>query len=304
MTRGSRVSLPEFIERFRDEPRLRQRLGALAGVSVFFAAGLTVAGFGQVVLVAVGVAVLAGVLALMPLSVPRDVLRRVLRAARSDRTRQRLSTLVTSAVTSAKSLSTGAARRTWAIASTAVAQKQLSPKIRQTQSVATAIPPPSAGELYGWPYAGSDEVTLAPSQAEPPLDEERRRAVELNTHGTDLRRAGSPAAAAALHLEALEIFESLNDGRAQAPTLNSLALALAANGETDAAVERFEQSLSILRQRPDDPGQGEVIANLGFILLRQGDDRHARELLTEALERLPPESRAAHKVETELRRAS
>lgn len=167
-------------------------------------------------------------------------------------------------------------------------------KVRGAQAVAGAIPPPTAEELHGWPYAGSDER----------VDEERRRASELNAHGTDLRRAGRPAEAAELHLEALEILQSLDDGQAQAPTLNSLALALAASGETEAAVERFEQSLSILRERPGDPRQGEVAANLGFALLRQGDEQHARELLGEALEKLPPESQAAHKVEAALRRAS
>jgi tetratricopeptide (TPR) repeat protein len=153
--------------------------------------------------------------------------------------------------------------------------------------------PPTAGELYGWPYAGSDDVAPAARDDGATVDDERRRAVECNARGAELRRGGSPAAAVALHLEALEIFRSLDDRRAEAPTLNSLALALAASGETDAAVKRFEQSLSILRERPDDPERGKVIANLAFTLLREGADERARELLTEALDVLPPESRAA-----------
>ena len=127
----------------------------------------------------------------------------------------------------------------------------------------------------------------------------------MNARGAQLRRAGSAAPAVALHFEALEIFQALDDRHAQAPTLNSLALALAASGDTDAAVERFEQSLQILREREDDdPEQGKVIANLGFTLLKQGADDRGRELLNEALEKLPPESPAAHQVEAQLRRAS
>jgi tetratricopeptide (TPR) repeat protein len=159
-------------------------------------------------------------------------------------------------------------------------------------------------ETYGWPYAGSDPLVASPPRPEPRVHDERRRALELNARGAQLRRAGSAEPAVALHLEALEIFEALDDRHAQAPTLNSLALALAASGDTDAAVARFEESLQILREREDDPEQGKVIANLGFTLLKQGADDRGRELLSEALEKLPPESPAAHKVEAQLRRAS
>jgi tetratricopeptide (TPR) repeat protein len=172
------------------------------------------------------------------------------------------------------------------------------------------VPDVPSSETYGWPYAGSEPLVESPARAEPRTHDERRRALELNARGAQLRRAGSTEPAVALHLEALEIFQALEDRHAQAPTLNSLALALAASGDTDAAVERFEQSLQILRERDDDPEQGidpeegKVIANLGFTLLKQGADDRGRELLSEALEKLPPESPAAHKVEAQLRRAS
>jgi tetratricopeptide (TPR) repeat protein len=304
MMRNRRFSLRDFPRALPGGAALRQRVAALAGVSVFFAAVLIAVGLGQVVLVVVGLAALAGVLALIAWSVPRHDLQRILRAARSEQARQRLATLATRTVTTARRRSTHAVRRTRTIASTAAARAQRARTIRETQAVAQAVPPPTPEELYGWPSAGSDEVAAAPLRAKPRVDEERRRALELNARGAQLRRAGSPAPAAALHLEALEIFRSLNDWYGQAPTLNSLALALAATGETDAAVERFEQSLLILRERPDDPEQGKVIANLGFTLLRQGADDRGRELLSEALEKLPPESPAAHKVEAQLRRTS
>jgi tetratricopeptide (TPR) repeat protein len=293
----------EFIERFREDSRLRQRAAALVGASLFFAGALYAAGLGQVVLIMVGLAVPTAVIALVVWFVPRDEWQRVRRPVRTEQVQQRLSTFLARAVTSAGK-NTLTVLRAWANATTAAARARHVSIARQTQRVAMPISPPTADELYGWPYAGPDETALAPRSAGSRLDETRRRAVELNTHARDLRRAGKPAAAVALHLEALEIFRSLDDTPAQAPTLNSLALALEANGETDAAVERFEQSLSILRERPDDPGQGEVIANLGFTLLRHGDDEHARELLGEALEKLPPESRAARKVEAQLRHAS
>ncbi len=290
LTGDPRFSLRVFLERFEAEPRLRQRVAAISGVSVFFAAVLVAVGLGQVLLALVGLAALAGVLALIAWCVPRHGLRRILRVSHT--------------LTTVRTQGTQAARRARAIASTATARAQPGRTIRETRAVTQAVAPPSADELYGWPYAGSDNVAAAPLRAKPKLDEERRRALELNARGTQLRRAGSPAPAAALHLEALEIFRSLDDRHGQAPTLNSLALALAATGETDAAVERFEQSLLILRTLPEGPEQGKVIANLGFTLLRQGADERGRELLSEALEQLPPESPAAHKVKAQLRRAS
>ncbi|HEY0414814.1 MAG TPA: tetratricopeptide repeat protein [Gaiellaceae bacterium] len=246
MLSNHHLSLRELLERGQAEPQLRQRVAALAGVSVFFAGALVAAGLAQVVIVVAGSAALAGVVALTAARLPRRSL------------------------TSLRGVTTA-----W--------------------RAARPLPaPPTAGELYGWPYAGSDDVAPAARDDGATVDDEWRRGVECNARGAELRRGGSPAAAVALHLEALEIFRSLNDRRAEAPTLNSLALALAASGETDAAVARFEQSLSILRERPDDPERGKVIANLAFTLLREGADERARELLTEALDVLPPESRAAH----------
>jgi tetratricopeptide (TPR) repeat protein len=304
MRRARHLSVVELVDRLQADARLRQRAAALAGAFVFFAAALTAVGLGQVVLMVVGVAALAGLLLWAARHVSQDRLQQALRAARSEQARQPAAILLGGALTSAGTQSMSVVRRSWAIASTAVARMKRRWSRRETQAVGGGVLPPAADELYGWPYAGSNDVALPPRPVETSDEEERRRAFELNARGTHLRRAGTPAAAAALHLEALEILRSLDDRRAQALSLNSLALALAATGETDAAVERFEQSLSILRERPDDPGQGEVIANLGFTLLRHGGDERARELLGEALEKLPPESRAAHKVEAQLRRAS
>jgi tetratricopeptide (TPR) repeat protein len=179
----------------------------------------------------------------------------------------------------------------------------------------TAVPTRLA-EWRGWPYAGSrDELPGVPnvpveqSPANRSSEEPRRRALELNARGVQLRRAGDIAAAIDQHDEAIDILRRIGDRRAQAPALNGLALALVAAGETDAAVERFEESLEILRDLDDrdlhDRGEeARVTANLGFTLLKQGADERARELLAQALEQLPPESPAAHQVEAQLRRAS
>jgi tetratricopeptide (TPR) repeat protein len=125
--------------------------------------------------------------------------------------------------------------------------------------------PDRADDWRGWPYAGSWEANARPVlQVEHGVDEPRRRARELN----------------------------------------SLALALVAEGATDAAVERFEESLEILRELEDEGDEARVIANLGFALLKQGADERACVLLAQALEKLPPESPAAQRVEAQLRRAS
>jgi tetratricopeptide (TPR) repeat protein len=248
------------------------------------------------------VAAIGGVVVLMRSHVPREAF--LLRGSSAERTRRRLAKLLPWSVRSTMSSGMYVIGRARALASSAAAFAQRPPWTRLTQSVARTVLLPTLDELHGWPYAGAEELGLGANRADSGVGEDRRRARDLNARGSHLRRAGSPTAAASLHLEALEIFRSLNDQSAQALTLNSLALALAASGETEAAVERFEQSLLILRERPEDRGQAEVIANLGFTLLRQGGDRRARELLSEALEKLPPDSRAAHKVEAQLRRAS
>jgi tetratricopeptide (TPR) repeat protein len=302
MSTGRRFSLNDVIARMQEEPRLRQRAAALGGVSAFFAGGLIAVGLGQVVLVLIAVAVIGGGLALVAWRVPHNA--SLLRGVTSAETRRRVATLLAWSMRSARHASINAGERAAASGAVVAAWVRRQSRSRATQPVARATSLATGGELYGWPYAGSAEIAPGPSSSESRGAEERERALDLNARGSHLRRAGSPTAASSLHLEALQIFRSLNDRGAQALTLNSLALALAASGEIEAAVERFEQSLSILRERPENPEEAQVIANLGFTLLRQGGDDRARELLSEALEKLPPDSRAAHKVEAQLRRAS
>ncbi len=306
MGQPGHFSARQLLERCTADKRMRQRAGALAGVCFVFVGVLVAVGLGRLLLTVAGVALVAGVVALVARSIHRRQPARFLHGAHTGAVTARLAKGRTQARPIANDARAFAARSGRSLAE---ATASLWNRARALRQPATAQPRVTAdapsSETYGWPYAGSEPLVESPARAEPRVHDERRRALELNARGAQLRRAGSAEPAVALHLEALEIFQALDDRHAQAPTLNSLALALAASGDTDAAVERFEESLRILREREDDePEQGKVIANLGFTLLKQGADDRGRELLSEALEKLPPESPAAHQVEAQLRRAS
>jgi tetratricopeptide (TPR) repeat protein len=132
----------------------------------------------------------------------------------------------------------------------------------------------------------------------------RRRALQLNARGTQLRREGNPDQAAAQHRVALAIVRDLGDQQAEAMTLNNLALALAQDGAEEAALIHLEEALNVLRELGDEEHEGQVIANLGFVHGRQGHQEEAVHLLHEALDKLPPESLAYRQVEEQLLRAS
>lgn len=132
----------------------------------------------------------------------------------------------------------------------------------------------------------------------------RRRAIQLNERGAQLRRRGNPAHAAEQHRVALEIVRDLGDEQAEALTLNSLALALAQGGDEDEAVQHLEQARHVLHELGDDEHEGQVIANLGLVYRRQGESEQATVLFQEALDRLPPGSVAYRHVMEELLHAS
>jgi tetratricopeptide (TPR) repeat protein len=140
---------------------------------------------------------------------------------------------------------------------------------------------------------------------EPVKVDEHRRARQLNQLGAQLRRSGDYDQAAEQHRAALEIVRELGDRRVEALTLNNLALALVhTRGGVPEAVEHFEQALVLLGELGDEEREGQVIANLAFVRRRQGRDEDADNLLTAALDKLPPESSAYRQVEDQLRRAS
>jgi tetratricopeptide (TPR) repeat protein len=145
-------------------------------------------------------------------------------------------------------------------------------------------------------------LEVRPRQPEPV--DRRGQAVGLNERGAQLRREGEYEQAAEQHRAALEIARELGDRRMEALTLNNLALAVVHTGGVTTAVEYFDEALVLLRDLGDEEHEGQVIANLGFIRHRQGRDEDAASLLSEALEKLPPESPAYRHVEKQLRRAS
>jgi hypothetical protein len=132
----------------------------------------------------------------------------------------------------------------------------------------------------------------------------RRQALRFNERGAQLRREGHPERAAEQHRVALGIVREVGDRHAEALTLNNLALALAQGGADASAVQHFEQALSILQELGDVEHEAQVIANLGVVRSRQGRSEEAVSLLSAALDKLPPESRAYRQVEAQLQRAS
>ena len=146
---------------------------------------------------------------------------------------------------------------------------------------------------------------VAVPKSKPAEVDEHRRARQLNQLGAQLRRDGEYDQAAEQHRAALAIVRELGDPRVEALTLNNLALALVhTRGGVPAAVEHFEQALVLLGELGDEEREGQVIANLAFVRRRQGRDEDADNLLTAALDKLPPESSAYRQVEEQLRRAS
>jgi tetratricopeptide (TPR) repeat protein len=146
---------------------------------------------------------------------------------------------------------------------------------------------------------------VAVPKKKPPEVDEHRRARQLNQLGAQLRRSGDYDQAAEQHRAALEIVRELGDRRVEALTLNNLALALVhTRGGVPAAVGHFEQALVLLGELGDEEREGQVIANLAFVRRRQGRDEDADNLLSAALDKLPPESSAYRQVEDQLRRAS
>jgi|Tabmets5t2r1_1033131.scaffolds.fasta_scaffold04403_4 hypothetical protein len=131
-----------------------------------------------------------------------------------------------------------------------------------------------------------------------------RQALRFNERGAQLRRDGDPERAAEQHRVALGIVREVGDRHAEALTLNNLALALAQGGADGPAVQHFEEALTILQELGDVEHEAQVIANLGVVRSRQGRSEEAVSLLSAALDKLPPESRAYRQVEAQLQRAS
>jgi tetratricopeptide (TPR) repeat protein len=185
------------------------------------------------------------------------------------------------------------------------------PRLQQhLQRFASAVSQRAGTFLAGGRRKGATAVARVTARAsevrqkKPAAADSQRQAHRLNELGAQLRREGNHEQAAEQHQAALAIVREVGDRRAEALTLNNLALALVHTGGVSVAVQHFEQAAAVLRELGDEEHEGQVIANVGFVRLRQGRDEDAASLLHAALDKLPPESSAYHKVEEQLRRAS
>jgi tetratricopeptide (TPR) repeat protein len=141
--------------------------------------------------------------------------------------------------------------------------------------------------------------------ARPPATESlRKEALRLNTAGSGHRRNGDPLRAKEHHLAALELIRRSGDRVAEALTLNNLALAMGTAGDEDGAIACFEQAQVVARDLDSPQYEGLIAANLAIAYRRRGLDEQAIRFLHVALDKLPADSGAYHRVEEQLRRAS
>jgi tetratricopeptide (TPR) repeat protein len=132
----------------------------------------------------------------------------------------------------------------------------------------------------------------------------RKEALRLNTAGSSYRRSGEPQRAAETHTKALELIRGAGDRLGEALTLNNLGLALGAAGDDEAAIQHFEAAHEIARELDAPQYDGLIAANLATAYRRRGHDAEATRFLHVALEKLPRDSGAYHRVEEQLRHAS
>lgn len=134
--------------------------------------------------------------------------------------------------------------------------------------------------------------------------EMRKEALRLNTAGSSYRRTGDPTRAIEKHAAALELARGAGDALGEALTLNNLGLALGAAGDDDAAIEHFEAAHKVARDLDTPQYDGLIAANLATAYRRRGHEAEATRFLHVALEKLPRDSGAYHRVEEQLTRAS
>src|SRR5262245_10744155 len=265
---GFLVSWPRQAERPVDREQLRRRVLAFAGIWFLLAGMLWALGFGILLLASLALLVLGGIVVGALLLARRFELGRGVRSAgrSAGRSFERASHTVRTSIDELD-----APQRLGRLANDVAHQARNVLEVRPQRPAAVD-----------------------------PGTEARR----LNELGAQLRRVGEYEQAAEQHRRALVIARDLDDRPAEALTLNNLALALVHTGGVPVAVEHFEEALALLRDLGDEEHEGQVIANLGFVRQRQGRDDDARDLLSAALDKLPPESSAYRHVEEQLRRAS
>jgi tetratricopeptide (TPR) repeat protein len=267
-----------LLDRLPDE-RNRTRLAAGIGVGLLLAGLLVAIGLGLVVAAVIGVTLVfyAGRFARQALETRRHVIR-----ARTQRTVSAFRTVGGRAKPVAR---TGAAR-VRATTKTAFAEGE------RASTTAAAAMKTAAERLR--------ENATAKARAH----DFRKEALRLNTAGSSYRRTGDPQRAAEKHMEALELTRRAGDRLGEALTLNNLGLALGAAGDDEAAIQHFEAAHEIARELDAPQYDGLIAANLATAYRRRGHDAEATRFLHVALEKLPRDSGAYHRVEEQLRHAS
>lgn len=325
------IGLKDVVETMWERPlplaaerRLRRRLVAFAGLGLFIGGLVAALGFGELVLDAAILLLVAGTAAAVALGVRRVPVRARLRQAfgRIGPTRTsvqtqigelgvpgRLHELTHRAAHSSQRArvglgrGSGRARKAGVAAGTDVfrgaelglrlGSRLSAHAVREIRSSARAT------------LAERAKTSSRPSaRTSAPVARRHDQAMRLNTLGAQLRREGEHERAAEQHRAALAIVRDLGDEHNEALTLNNLALAVVHTDGIAAAVEHFEQALVVLRALGDEEHEGRVIANLGFIHKSHGSSDKVEPLLHAALGKLPANSTAYRRVEEQLRRAS
>jgi tetratricopeptide (TPR) repeat protein len=267
-----------LLDHLPDE-RNRTRLAAGVGVGLLLAGLLVAIGLGLVVLAVAGVAIAfyGGRFARRALETRRHAIRartqRTLRAVRAVGSR-------------AKPVARTSVDRLRVTTRTALVEGE-------RRSAAAAAVMKTAAER-------ARESATAKARAH----DLRKEALRLNTAGSSYRRTGDAERAIAKHGEALELVRHAGDRLGEALTLNNLGLALGAAGDDEAAIAHFEQAHEVARDLAAPQYDGLIAANLATAYRRRGHDAEATRFLQVALEKLPPDSGAYHRVEEQLTRAS
>jgi CHAT domain-containing protein/Tfp pilus assembly protein PilF len=111
----------------------------------------------------------------------------------------------------------------------------------------------------------------------------RDQAVTRTSLGVAYRQLGRLEDARRAYADALPIFRSLGDSRAQAQCLGNLGLLEVSTGHDSAALDDLNQALSLFRTLADPPDVAWSLEGKAQVLRRRGDLEGARRLMEQAL---------------------
>jgi tetratricopeptide (TPR) repeat protein len=300
-----------LLERLPDQ-RSRKRLAAGLGIALLLAGMLVAVGLGLVVaaLVVLALAFWAGRLARRALEARRVAIRfrtkRTFAAARTVGGRAkpvaRSGAGHLGATTRTGVVRLGSTTRTGVVRLGATTRTGVV-RLRATTKTALAQGERGSSAAAASLRSATDRARDA-ATSKVRAHELRKEALRLNTAGSSFRRGGDPARAVEQHAQALELVRAVGDRLGEALTLNNLGLALGATGDEEAAIQRFEEAHTIARELDAAQYDGLIAANLATAYRRRGHEAQATRFLAVALEKLPRDSGAYHRVEEQLTNAS